>query len=476
MLKLGKFILLANFIFLSVPVVAQNSVPTVLEAVQQTLVVDGKPSQVFNIVQPNGVEGYIGEKGQYFNVLLKNKTPVSISIHWHGLIDPNDQDGVPYVTQLPIPPGGSHHYYFKLVQAGTFWMHSHYKFHEQQLMAAPLILKDPQDPNAKDREVVVFLHDFTFKSPEQIFKDLKTKSKQMGSMKMDMSKPDLNDVDFNYFLANRRTLKNPEIIRVLPGSTVRLRMINGASASNFWVNTGNLLGTVIATDGADSHPFSAQRFQLPLAERLDILVTLPKTEGVYPILAQVEGTNKQTGIILATPQAKIPTISETANTVAPALNNQQEMQLHALHPLVKKPVITSLPYILGGNMQEYVWTINNQVWPRITPLKIKNGDRVEMVFTNNTNMAHPMHFHGHVFQLTELNGKPLSNGPLRDTILVLPHQTDKIIFDADNPGIWMLHCHVLYHLQAGMMTTTNYYGYPEPEYYKKLLAGKISDF
>jgi hypothetical protein len=74
-----------------------------------------------------------------------------------------------------------------------------------------------------------------------------------------------------------------------------------------------------------------------------------------------------------------------------------------------------------------------------------------------------------VFQVSEIDGVKLTNGPLRDTILVLPHSTEKIIFDAQNPGIWMMHCHVLYHMAAGMMTTTNYQDYPEPEFYKKLI-------
>jgi len=124
-------------------------------------------------------------------------------------------------------------------------------------------------------------------------------------------------------------------------------------------------------------------------------------------------------------------------------------------------------------MKNYIWKINNEVWPRIKPLTITKGDRVEMVFRNDTNMAHPMHFHGHVFQVSEIDGKALANGPLRDTILVLPHSTKKIIFDANNPGIWMLHCHVLYHMKAGMMTTTNYVGYPEPKYYQALISGKL---
>lgn len=183
----------------------------------------------------------------------------------------------------------------------------------------------------------------------------------------------------------------------------------------------------------------------------------------------------QGGIILATKGAVIPKLSEQAAKTAPALNDEQEFQLHAITPLEKRTLDSVLNYQLTGNMQNYVWEINNQIWPRIKPYKIKNGDRVEMVFTNDTDMAHPMHFHGHIFQVVKINGKAITNGPLRDTILVLPHTTKKIVFDADNPGIWMTHCHVLYHMAAGMMTTTNYIDYPEPNYYQDLINGKIKE-
>ncbi|MFW2572288.1 multicopper oxidase domain-containing protein, partial [Legionella sp. 29fVS95] len=104
-------------------------------------------------------------------------------------------------------------------------------------------------------------------------------------------------------------------------------------------------------------------------------------------------------------------------------------------------------------------------WPKINPKVIKKGQRVELVFTNKTAMSHPMHFHGHVFQVTEINGKPLKDGARRDTVLVQPFTTIKVQFDADNPGIWMNHCHNLYHMAGGMMTTIEFAGYPKPAFY-----------
>jgi FtsP/CotA-like multicopper oxidase with cupredoxin domain len=462
------FILRLLFLIIS-PHVLYASSGVTLNVVTEPITVNGKASTVFNIIQSDGTAGFTGIKGQDFDALVVNKTKVPVVIHWHGLIDPNPQDGVPYVTQLPIPVGGKQQYHFKLVQAGTFWMHSHEELQIQKLMAAPLIIQDPAEKKMADQEAVVMLQDFSFSNPEQIYEELRHKKSMTNMAKMPM-KMDLNDVKFDAYLANRRTLQNPQIIPVKPGSTIRLRLINASASTNYWVYTGKLASQLIAMDGARVKPFASDQFELGLANRIDLLINLPEGEGAYSILAQPEGTNSQTGVILATQGAKIPQLSETADKTAPPLNNTQEYQLKALNPLVKKPVDKVLTYRLEGDMNSYVWKINNQLWPKVTPFLINKGQRVELEYINNTGMAHPMHFHGHVFQVTEINGKPITDGPLHDTVLILPNSTMKLQFDADNPGIWFMHCHIIYHAKGGMDTTINYRNYPEPDFYKKLIS------
>jgi FtsP/CotA-like multicopper oxidase with cupredoxin domain len=111
---------------------------------------------------------------------------------------------------------------------------------------------------------------------------------------------------------------------------------------------------------------------------------------------------------------------------------------------------------LTGEMAGYVWSINNVVWnPSVPPLPVKKGERVELAFVNQTPMPHPMHLHGHEFQVVEIDGVRLS-GAVRDTVLVLPRGKVVVAFDAINPGWWALHCHLLYHLDAGMFTTIRY--------------------
>ena len=437
------------------------STPTILEVKTKTIEVNGHSKVVYTITQPDGTWGYVGTEGQEFNVIVKNETTVPTSIHWHGLILPNAMDGVPGVTQTPIPPGGEYHYQYPLVQAGTFWMHAHMGLQTQDLMEAPFIINAPNDPYKADQQVVVMFQDFSFKNPEAILKQLQSQKNTMPSMKMNMAmptKPDLNDVSYDAFLTNYYSLKNPEIVPVKAGETVRLRFIDGAAASNFWIHLGKLNGTAIAFDGEDIRPIESHTFQLAMAQRIDVLVTIPLKGGAFPILGQVEGLNQQTGLILATPDALIPTVSENATTIAPAINDQQERVMKSLHPLPKKPINQIITLNLSGNMQKYIWMINGQVWPHITPIQVKEGTRVEIIFNNESGMSHPMHLHGNVFELVSINRQKISDGALHDTILVMPHSTVKVIFDADHPGKWVLHCHNAYHQAAGMMTYINVSG------------------
>jgi FtsP/CotA-like multicopper oxidase with cupredoxin domain len=228
-------------------------------------------------------------------------------------------------------------------------------------------------------------------------------------------------------------------------------------------DTGVLDTQATAVDGEDIVPFAGHSFELAVAQRLDLRVHIPAGEGSYPVLAQGEGTNLRTGLTLATPNATIPVLSQRVDTVAGALTNAQELWLRSARPLPAKPVDRTLQVTLDGDMARYAWALNGQAWPNVTPPEIKQGERVELVFTNQTGMPHPMHLHGHVFQVTEIDGTPLS-GATRDTVLVPPRQTVKVQFDAAFPGYWMLHCHILYHQAGGMQTVVNYQGFANTAY------------
>jgi FtsP/CotA-like multicopper oxidase with cupredoxin domain len=466
------------------PATAASKGWAVLRITEGGIEVDGNKGQAYGIRQADGTVGYVGTKGQRFKVVLQNQTTEPLAIHWHGLILPNGQDGVPYVTQASIKPGEERRYDFPIVQAGTFWMHSHFGLQEQGMMTAPLILKDPADPHRGEQDVMVMLNDFTVRNPADILAELQGQAPQagagatrqmpggteqamsgmaLGGKTSGMDKADISDVKYDALLSNRRTLADPEVVRVRPGQTVHLRLIAAGSATNFFIDPGRLAAQAVAVDGEDIVPLAGRRFELAVAQRLDLRLRLPAGEGAYPILAQGAGTNLQTGLVLATPKARLPTLSPQAETVAGALSNTQELRLRAARSLPAKPVDRSLQVALNGDMAKYIWAINGQTWPNITPLQVKRGERVELVFVNQTGMAHPMHLHGHVFQVTEIDGQAFS-GARRDTVLVTPRQTVKVQFDAAYPGYWMLHCHLLYHQAAGMMTVVQYEGFEDPSY------------
>lgn len=337
-------------------------------------------------------------------------------------------------------------------------------------LAAPLILHPPE--NAVDRqEVVMFLADFTFRNPLEIFKELKNKGTKKSEAATDLGKKmkmseDLNDVTYDAFLTNWRTLSDPETVTIQPGKEVLLRVINGSSSTNFFINLGSLTGEAVAIDGSDIEPLSGAQFNLAVGQRIDINLKVPLGEGFYPILAKGEGLKMQTGLILATDGAAVSSIPENADQPAGAITYAQEFQLEAKSPLAKRKIDRRLMVNLEGDMAKYIWLINGKAWPDNEPLFVKEGERVEIFFVNRTAMSHPMHLHGHVFQVTNINGIHV-DGPLRDTVLVLPHSTVRIQFDAVYPGIWPFHCHNLYHQYAGMMTTLNYEGFKGPVFSKK---------
>ncbi len=475
------------------------SEPVRLFVKEVPLKVLGKEVNVIAIEQADGTEGYAPEKSDGFHVEVVNQLKVPTSIHWHGLILPNLMDGVPFVTQDPIPPGKSFRYDFPLKQSGTYWMHSHYGLQEQLYNSAPLVIWTPEERAKAERQVVVMLSDFSFTPPEQILKGLKSgiqtpnmkkdrpakksetgnSGKRSGSMgksspaevvsqKWDDQKQRLvrtvlqapeADIDVKYdaLLANRRTLDDPEIISVGAGESVLLRLIAASSSQNFYVDTGALEAEILAVDGKAVRPIKGSFFQLGVAQRLDLKVIIPKEGGAYPILAQGEGTKLLCGVVLSTKGASLPKLSRTGSTSTAALDNTQEKRLRALNPLSDRPFDRTLSAALGGNMMTYVWTINGAAYPNRNSLDIRKGERVGITFTISTKMGHPMHLHGHDFQVVEIDGEKIS-GALRDTVMVPPGSKMTVAFDADNIGVWPLHCHLLYHLDTGMFTVVKYDG------------------
>jgi FtsP/CotA-like multicopper oxidase with cupredoxin domain len=258
-----------------------------------------------------------------------------------------------------------------------------------------------------------------------------------------------NDVAYDAYLANDRTLDDPEVITADKGARLRLRIINGATATAFWIDPGALASQAIAVDGSPCEPLSAKAYPIAQGQRLDLTVTLPPEGGAFPIFAQVEAAKMRTGIVLATAGASVPKLANMADTDSPHLDTRFDAALRAITPLPNRTA--TMQHIMLGEEPGYRFTLNGAVHGEAPPLMAKVGERVEMMFMNPTMMMHPMHLHGHHFQVVDV-GMGRFNGPRRDVVVVNPGAMVTVAVDFDKPGSWYLHCHHLYHMATGMMT------------------------
>ena len=483
---------------------AAAATPRELVVRKRTLEVNGRDAKILSIYQSNGTFGAVLEPGERFVFTVDNQLDDSTIVHWHGQTPPADQDGVPDLG-VPLIGAGERRSYDYVARAGTHWMHSHQGLQHQRLLAAPLIVRTSDDVRADRHEIILFFEDFLYRDPDQVLADLiksgggnpdaaasrgagekptiltgspDNAAADLSSDKGDMPmagtkmsgmqmpgtqtsgmpagmKMDLNDVDFDAYLANRRTLADPDVIRVEKGGRLRLRIINGASATNFHIDLSTLNGRVVAVDGNDVKPLPKKSVGVAMAQRIDILVDLPPGEGAWPIIARREGGKERTGVVLATAGGKVAKLSQTSANTAGPVTFELETQLSALKPLAPRPADAVFTLALDGSMRPYLWTINERAWPDRDVVGVKYDRRVAIDFVNKTQMAHPMHLHGHHFQVVALNGRRFS-GALRDTVHVPPVSTVRVEVDTDNAGQWLLHCHNAYHQSAGMITSMAY--------------------
>lgn len=450
--------------------------PRNLSVGYRTIDVKGRSARVFGLVGPDGTPGLAFDAGTEFDVALSSAIDQPTLIHWHGLTPPWVADGVPDNPAAFLKPSETRRYTFPVGAGGTHWMHAH-TLQEQNLLAAPLIVRTADDKKRDEQEVVVLLHDFSFLSAEELLAKLNGNAAS-GAMPMDhgsmqgmagmqhmmsgndmagmampgMGSMDLNDIDYDAYLANDRTLDDPEVVRVEKGGRVRLRIINGATATAFTIDTGHLSAELIAVDGQGVVPVGGTSFPVAMGQRLDILLSLPKEDGAFPVLALREGAVERTGVVLATAGADIRKIPVVGDAKGPVLGLDLEQRLRPVSPLVSRAADRRFDLSLTGDMTAYTWGIDGA-----DGLVVKRGERIEVAIKNASMMAHPMHLHGHHFQVVGINGTPVA-GAVRDTVLLPPMASVVLAFDADNPGRWPLHCHHLYHMATGMMAYVTYDG------------------
>ncbi len=427
-----------------------------LTVASRTIEVKKKAAKVFSVLGPNGKPGIMAQEGGRFAGALLNASGEPLQMHWHGQIKaPADQDRARPGGGM-LGPGQTDIHDFELTP-GTHWMHAH-QLSEQQLLAAPMVAREKDAGDVQD--VVVMLHDFAFRSPQEILAELGGSSAHGGHGSGSGSKPTAkgpamsmthaNDVRYDAFLANDRTLDDPEVVGIERSSRVRLRIINGGTATAFFITTPGLKSRCIAVDGSPCQPAEQTAYPLAPGQRIDLLVEIPQQGGAFPILAQVEAERFVTGIVLATAGASVKKLTALSETPQGMVGLGFESQLLATRPLATKQPDKAFTLNLGEG-PGYRWMINNRVHGEHLPFDVRQGERIEMTFVNPTTMMHPMHLHGHHFQVVAVGARRLA-GAMRDTIIVPPNAPVTIAFDANHKGAWFLHCHHLYHMASGMMT------------------------
>jgi FtsP/CotA-like multicopper oxidase with cupredoxin domain len=394
---------------------------------------------------------------------FRNDLPEPTSVHWHGLAIRNDMDGVPGVTTPETPAGGSFRFDFVVPDPGTHWFHPHHGMQLDRGLYAPFIIDDPADPGDYDREWVLMLDDWTDgvgPSPEEILDDLVSEGASgvggMGGMGgMDhgsggMGGMDSGDVDYPLYLVNGRAPSDPDTLAARPGDRVRLRIINAAADTVFVVAMVDHDLTITFSDGYPVEPVVTSAIRIGMGERYDAIVTL--RDGVFAFVAAPVGKTGLARALVRTGSGAVPDAHARPDDVSAYATTVGDLRSTARSRLPEREPDTVQDLLLSGSMAPYVWTINGTTYDQTVPLTTRQGQSARLRIRNMSMMSHPLHVHGHTFQLGPAGG----TGPRKDTVLVPPMGGVDVDLAADNPGSWMVHCHNAYHADAGMMTRMEY--------------------
>jgi FtsP/CotA-like multicopper oxidase with cupredoxin domain len=365
-------------------------------------------------------------QGDLVEVKLVNQLPRDgVTIHWHGIDLPNAEDGVPGVTQNAVPPGKSHVYRFRAEQVGTFWYHSHQNplLHVRSGLFGAFVILPRNDPEPVDKDITVLA------------------SRWRTSVGLVQA-----------FGTSDRLRRH----RVPPGTLVRLRLINTDNdPDEARRRTFTLAGTsfrVAAIDGVDvNKPEPLRAVQLPLAAggRYDLTFTMPDTPVRLTDTSNPEGgelfSPDGTGEAPAVP-ANAPVFdplhygAPTATPFGPASEFDRTFE----------QILDDGPGFFNGKA-DLTTSINGATFPDVPMLLVREGDLVKVTVINRSHNEHPMHLHGHHALVLSVNGQPSTGSPWwTDTLGVAPGDVVELAFRADNPGVWMDHCHNLEHAAIGM--------------------------
>lgn len=382
-------------------------------------------------------------QGDRLRIFVENRLRQETSVHWHGVRVPNAMDGVPFLTQQPIAPGETFVYEFAVPDAGSYWYHPHYRSFEQAGRGLyGLLIVDERAPVPFDRDIAWLIGDWRLDRDAQIVDDFG------NAMDAGMAGRIGNTITVNGRL--------PQPLRVRTGERIRLRLYNSANARIFGLVFRGHRPLILAFDGqpVEPHEPASGRILLGPAMRVDVMLDMTGAPGqrfavrdtFYPMSAYTLGEIVYTDErpLRDRPPALPPEL-------APNTMPEPDLGKAERHEIV-----------FGGGMmgsggmgnQGGVWAVNGQsaTGHLHEPfLHLGLGQPYVLALHNDTAWRHPIHVHGHSFRVIARNGRPTRFREWQDTVFMDPGERIEIAFVADNPGDWMIHCHILEHMQAGLM-------------------------
>lgn len=576
----------------SIKTIINNTAPHVVRYdlyIKDTIVMFGKKQK--RAIAVNGqipMPTLTFTEGDTAEIYVHNELNEETALHWHGLFLPNQYDGVPNLTQMPIKAHTTHLYKFPIIQNGTHWYHSHFKLQEQIGMYGAFIMNKRKEWDIPTIPVVI--SEWADMKPEEIHRSLHnatdwfaikkgttqsyTEAIKGGHLKTKltnewkrMNAMDVSDVYYDNFLINgRNQIEYPSplsfgegagVRSFKAGDKVRLRIANGGASDYFWLTYAGGKITVVATDGNDVEPVEVDRLIIAVSETYDVVVTIPENKS-YEFLVTPEDRTKSASLWLGNGEkvsaTKLPKLKYFAgmkmmnnmmdmrgnmiemegmkmqnqemdmntvmypeitgpenpkDTMAPSqkewfrgeagkqmqMNNGQhsmagmdmepspsekaggEAEIVTLnYGMLRATEKTTLPdgplkvlkFDLTGNMNRYVWALDNKTISESDRILIKKGENIRIILFNNSMMRHPMHLHGHDFRV--LNGQG-EFAPMKNVLDIMPMERDTIEFAANASGDWFFHCHILYHMMSGMGRIFRYEDSPpKPEIPNPALA------
>lgn len=389
------------------------------------------------------------KRGERVKIRFRNALDEPTSVHWHGIRIDNAMDGVAGLTQPAVEPGDSFDYDFVAPDAGTYWYHAHTMSWNQvpRGLAGPLIVEEDEPVFAPDCDITLMLSDW------RLSEDGTLETASFGAR---------HDFSHAGRLGNWLTINGvsmPEI-PLQQGRWHRLRLVNTSASRVLDLAPSRFGAKVIALDG---QPFDAPRdivgtVQLSPAQRMDLVLRPDTTDDIAFETMTGQPFQFATFKVGGTTAPDLPLKQPAANdlpepdlgdarTVPLAMAGGAMMGMRALAQEKSEDELREM--IENGQF----WAFNGKAGMDETPLfTARQGETILLESRNDTSFAHAMHLHGHHFRVLERNGTALENPDWRDTFTTVPQETVRIAFVADNPGKWLIHCHMLGHAASGMMT------------------------